>query len=100
MIGVASLMLVASVPVHAEIQLDFLMDQDPKLVLPDPVPTYPPVTIEIWTQALQRPETDLQRMAAETIALGHKHGIPNLKKTIPALETILDSESSHPVARS
>lgn len=99
LIGAAVILLVAPGTVRAEVRPDFLMDEDPSFQLPEPVKEFTPASIGLWIQALQRPEIDLQRMAAETIALAHAQGIPNLAQTIPALETILAAESSHPVAR-
>lgn len=98
-IRVVSLLLVVSGAVRAEIQPDFLMDDNPKFRPLDPIKVFLPRTVDIWIQALQRPEIDLQRMAAETIALAHEYEMPNLTKTIPALETVLTAEASHPTAR-
>jgi HEAT repeat protein len=83
----------------AEIQPDFLMDSDPAFRLADRVKNFKRDFVGLWIQALERPDVDLQRMTAETIALAHKHGVPDLNEAIPALETILVAESSHPAAR-
>ena len=86
--------------VDAEILPDFLMDTDPDCrPLPpnevDPMPQH----VRLWIEVLNRPEIDYQRMAAESITLAHKKGVPNLGEAIPILEKILDGESSHPAAR-
>jgi HEAT repeat protein len=83
----------------AAIQPDFLMDSDPEFQLPAPIEDFNPEMAALWIKALNRPEIDMQRMAAETIARAHKHGIPDLNKAIPRLEEILLADSSHPAAR-
>jgi HEAT repeat protein len=81
------------------IDLDFLIDTDPELVVPQPVARFNPALKPLWILALQRPEIDMQRMAAETIARAHEAGMPDLIETVPSLEKILLAESSHPAAR-
>ena len=85
--------------VSAAIEPDFLMDSDPKLHVPQPVANFNPALKTLWIEALERPEIDLQRMAAETIARGHEYGIPDLIEAVPALERILSAETSHPASR-
>lgn len=84
---------------HAEIKPDFLMDSDPKLQLPKPVKNFDPNLTALWMEALKRPEIDMQRMAAETIARAHLRGFPDLAKAVPRLEEILLADASHPAAR-
>lgn len=81
------------------IEPEFRMDSDPDLNYPEPVEDFDPAMAALWLQALNRPETDLQRMAAETIARGHQFGIPDLEPAVPRLEEILLAEASHPSAR-
>ncbi|MCA9077390.1 MAG: hypothetical protein KDA93_20355 [Planctomycetaceae bacterium] len=83
----------------AEISPDFLMDSDPELQVPEPIQKYDPQLTVLWLQALARPEIDMQRMAAETIARAQGRGVPDLEKAIPRLEEILTSSTSHPAAR-
>ena len=85
--------------VVAGIEPDFLMDLDPELQIPQPVEDFNPAMATLWMAALERPEADMQRMAAETIARGHLYGIPDLTKAVPGLERILMADSSHPAAR-
>lgn len=84
---------------RAEIKPEFQMDFDPELKLPDPVKNFTRDFKGVWIQALERPEVDLQRMTADTVAAAHKHGIPDLIETVPVLEKILTSPESHPSAR-
>ena len=81
------------------IEPDFLMDSDPGFVAPEPVKSFNPRLKELWLEALDRPEIDMQRMAAETIARAHEFGVPDLTGAVGRLETILTSDSSHPAAR-
>jgi HEAT repeat protein len=83
----------------ATIDLDFLIDSDPELVVPQPVAHFHPALKSLWIMALERPEIDMQRMAAETIARAHQSGMPNLIEAVPALETTLLAESSHSTSR-
>ena len=64
--------------VFAAIEPDYLMDSDPQLRLPAPVENFNPAMKALWMMALERPEIDMQRMAAETIARAHQYGIPDL----------------------
>lgn len=98
-LGIVLLLLIGTGTARGEIKPDFLMNSDPELRLPDPVKDFTRDFKGVWIQALQRPDIDLQRMTAETIALAHQHGIPDLIETVPALEAILTKESSHPAAR-
>ena len=85
--------------VSAGIEPDFLMDSDPELRIPQPVKDFNPELAILWIEALKRPEIDMQRMAAETIARAHQYGIPDLAKAVPRLEEIVVADSSHPAAR-
>src|SRR5271154_2595407 len=54
----------------AAIEPDFLMDSDPELPIPAPVLTARRDFQRVWTEALESPSIDMQRMAAESIAHG------------------------------
>lgn len=81
------------------IEPDCLIDSDPKLEIPEPIRDFNPAMKTLWLSALDRPETDMQRMAAETIARAHRFGVPGLTDAVPRLQTILEAEQSHPAAR-
>lgn len=85
--------------VLAGIEPDFLMDSDPELRIPKPVENFNPAMAALWIAALERPDADMQRLAAETIVRAHEYGIPDLHKAVPDLERILVSDLSHPAAR-
>lgn len=83
----------------AEARVDFLTDSDPEIRVPEPVPYVHPEMKTLWLTALQRPEADMQRMAAESIARAKQIGILELTEAVPRLEEILIAEGSHPAAR-
>ena len=91
--------LFAGMSTASAIEPDFLMDTDPALQAPLPVRRVDPETRSLWLQALARPETDMQRMAAETIARVQEYGIPGLDEAIPLLEKNLSAKTSRQVVR-
>ncbi len=92
-------LLIVMASAQAAIEPDFLMDSDPTLREPDPVKKFTRDFKGIWIQALERPETDMQRMAAETISRAHQYGVPGLIEAVPVLEKILRAKATHPAAR-
>src|SRR5690349_13253379 len=75
----------ADVSVTTEIHPNFLMDSDPHLEPPPVVHQVPPRCKALWLEALDRPEADLQQMAARTIARAHALGMEGLADAMPAL---------------
>ena len=83
---------------HAgDVELDSARYQDPKIELPEPAPAFSPRLKPLWLEALARPETDLKRQAARTIALAHQQGMPDLADTATPLVQALDAPHRHPV---
>ncbi len=100
MLSFASLSSAAEIDAVAEIRPDFLMDSDPRLdELPPPVPVFPQGCLELWLEALARPEADMQRLAASTIALAHTRGMPGLEAAQPLLAKIVAAEGTHRATR-
>lgn len=93
--------LVLSVPADAagEIRTDNARDSDPELKFPPTQRVFEPSYKPLWIKALRRPEADIQRMAAETIAQAHAFGFPDMEDARPELQKILSAEDSHPAAR-
>ncbi|MFN9370493.1 MAG: HEAT repeat domain-containing protein [Planctomycetaceae bacterium] len=87
------------VPADAQIQTDYLMFSDPDFPRAPMETSFSNRLAEVWSQALDRPEADLQRMAAESIARGAKMGVPGLNQTVARLRTLLVAEETHPAAR-
>lgn len=82
-----------------EIRASFAMDADPLLQAPPPVKYFHSGYKPLWLQTLARPEADLQRTSAETIAQAHIFGFPGLIEARPRLLEILVAEGTHPTAR-
>jgi HEAT repeat protein len=93
------LLTLQAAPLSAEPAPGFLMAGDPEFRALPPVKDFKRDFKGIWLLALQRPEADYQRMAAETVARAHQHGIPDLAELAPTLEKILSEPASHPAAR-
>lgn len=95
----ALLLISLATPVNAELVADFLMLSDPEFHDLPLVKDFQRDFKGVWLQALKRPEADYQRLAAETVARAHEHGIPDLIGLAPTLEAILNAPASHPAAR-
>jgi HEAT repeat protein len=67
------------------VDIDFLMPGDPKIEVPPDISDISPKPLPLWIDALSSAEADLQREAAQTIALAHKLGMPNANTAVPAL---------------
>jgi HEAT repeat protein len=91
--------LVASPAPGDELRAAFAMDADPEFHFLEPVKFFSAGYKPLWLQALARPEADLQRLAAETIAQAHEFGFPGMGEARPRLLEILTAEKSHPTAR-
>ena len=84
---------------HGEIRVEFAMDHDPEVTAPEPVMIFPENVLPLWLNALARPEAEMQRMAAETIADSHAFDLPNIQTAKPALTKIVSAEASHSAVR-
>jgi PBS lyase HEAT-like repeat len=80
-------------------EIDSAMEQDPAHAVPDPILTYSPRLKTLWLEALARPEADLKRLAADSIARGQRRGMAGMSETIPALKRELEAPDPHPVVR-
>ena len=83
----------------AEIQVDSAMYLDPRIEPPGVVAAFSSKLKPLWLQALARPEADLQRQAAESIAKAHQLGMPGLADTAGPLMETLAAPDQHPVVR-
>lgn len=79
--------------------IDSPMYQLPELPEPCLAPALPDGIKELWLRALERPEADLRRQAADAIALAHRRGFPGFDSTIPALQAALAKTDQHPAVR-
>jgi HEAT repeat protein len=97
-LAVGSILVFIASGVSAEIRYDFVMDTDPVLPDPEEHPRFQSGLVPLWIQALNRPEVDMQRRAAETLRIAAIKGVPDLQTAVPNLERIV-SQSSQPIAR-
>ena len=83
-------------------EVDSISANDPKIPEREAVKqvlVFPPKLKAIWVEALQRPEIDLQRQSAETIARAHKLGMTDLADVVPLLIERLEAADSKPIVR-
>lgn len=79
--------------------IDDVMYQDPQFPEYTTKVVYSDQLKPLWLEALQQPDAELQRMAAETIAHAHEWGLEGLEDTVPELRDILKRESLDPTVR-
>jgi HEAT repeat protein len=95
----ALLALCCSVAAADEIRPELAFVRDPHLVPPPPMTADTTRLKALWLVALKRPETEMQRLSAETIERAHRDGIPGMKGARGDLVRILSAERTHPTAR-
>ncbi len=97
---VAAVLVCWCLPATAEDgEIDSIMYRDPHI---EPVKTenvFSPRLKPLWLEALARPEVDLKRQAAETIARAYVRGMPGLEDTSAPLAKELDAPDAHPLVR-
>ena len=93
------LVWVPSVRARQDELVDTQIYSNPKIPLGIPVKVFQPRLIPLWLQALERPEHDLKRRAADDIGLAHQRGMPGLEVTVAPLVRALDQPDQHPAVR-
>jgi len=83
----------------AEERPDFLFFTDPTFERPGDVKVFAERLAPLWKSALDRPETDLQRMAAESVVAGTQVGVPGLEITLPRLKELVANRQVDLIAR-
>lgn len=84
---------------RAEIRVEFAMDHDPDVTPPESVMVFAENLLSLWLKALARPEAEMQRMAAESIAQAHPFNLANIQNAKPALIKVVSADESHSAAR-
>ena len=79
----AAVMLVA--PRLCAVEPEWIMYHDPQLPKPAFETGFPPGLLALWLQALERPERDLKRRAAEAIVRAQQEGLTGLDAAIEPL---------------
>ncbi len=94
-----AVLLTCGVAVGFDERLDDVMYQDPALPGFETRTEFPDDLAPLWLQALARPESELQRMAADTIALAHRAGMPRLDVAADRLLELLQQDQLEPSVR-
>ena len=82
-----------------EIRIEFVMERDPQIAQQATVMVFSPKALPLWLEALARPEAEMQRMAAETIAETHAFDLPDIEKATPGLIKIVSVDGTNAAAR-
>lgn len=83
----------------APIAIDYAMDSDPLLEDVGTEKMFSDKYLPLWLQALDRPESDLQRLAADSMTRTHLGGFAKVDAAKPALLRILVAKESHHAPR-
>ena len=81
------------------IVIDYAMDSDPLLDEFTAKKALSEKYLPLWLQTLNRPEADLQRLAAESLAQAHQGGFAKMNKAEPALLRVLAAKETQPAPR-
>ncbi|MDB5341596.1 MAG: hypothetical protein JWN70_7215, partial [Planctomycetaceae bacterium] len=81
------------------IEADTVYPTDPAFATSPTVPGFPPRLKTLWLEALARPEIDLKRKAADTIAVAKQSGMANLEDTAPRLVAELEAPKANPIVK-
>ncbi len=86
-------------PASAENRIDSPMYNQPELPAPEIVLVFSDKAKELWLKALARPEADMRRQAAQTIARAHRRGMKGLESAVAPLGAVLTRTDEHPAVR-
>ena len=78
------------------VKLETVMDVDPEVVLTETEPVFSDKLLPLWVEALQQPDSDFQRQAAETITRAHEKGMVGLSESSSVLIKTLQKSDAHP----
>ncbi len=78
-------------------EIPFEMYDDPKVEIPEPTLLFSAKFVPLWTEALEGPEVDLKRQAADTVILAQERGMPELEGMIEPLRKVLGDADPHPL---
>lgn len=72
---------------------------NPDVDIPPPVTVFHPRLLPLWLEALEQPDSDLRRQAAEAIRDAHLLGMAKLDQAIEPLTRLLADPDEHPVVK-
>ena len=81
------------------LETNHVMYDDPRLIWPDFEYVFRPELKTLWKLSLERPESELQRMAADTVALAHAQGMGELATLSAGLAAVLKNDATEPTVR-
>lgn len=82
-----------------EIRVYFLLQREPP-EQPTQVPwLLNPELLPLWKSAMARPESELKRQVADSIAVAYRMGHDGMKEAIPELTALIQEEKIHPATR-
>lgn len=99
MSAIACVALVGTAGRGAEIRVDDVMRQDPRIEFPEPRKVFRKGFTPLWRQALDHSEADLKRQAIEAVIRARRKGMPDLEKFTDPLLRIVQSSEEHPLVR-
>src|SRR4051794_14115417 len=79
--------------------IDSPMYRSPELPLQKTVFVFPEKATALWLRALEWPDADLRRQAADAFALAHRRGFKGFEAAVPALVKALERADEHPAVR-
>jgi HEAT repeat protein len=79
--------------------IDSPMYRDPDLPVPELVLRFPEAAKALWLRALERPEVEMRRQAAEAVALARRRGATGLESMAGPLIAVLDRPEQPLVVR-
>lgn len=77
----------------------FMMYRDPELTVPPVQYTLDPRNVELWREALRRPEAEYQYRAADAISRAQRQGFPDLHVAVPELLKLLQDQQTQPFVK-
>ena len=96
---VACFLGAGSVGAEEPLAVDDIMWQDPPYTAPDFGYEYPLNIDRLWKKALEYPDSELRRTAADTIVIAQRRGVPGLTELTSNLVEILKSENQESSVR-
>src|SRR5262245_44527424 len=79
--------------------IDSPMYSDPNVPTATVVKVFSPRLLPLWLQALERPENEIKRQAADAIGFARRRGMPGLEAAVAPLVRVLDKPEQNATVR-